>query len=251
MTDGITALHIDLFNYLDRLKSSASYNAHEAKLHAYLHALVKEDNKRTIIRNRYPQRKNLPYFPIYKGGMIPEELVYFGSPLNKEMFLRTFSEKDPPDYGFANIPEVLQRQGRTMTSKEQSCCNLDLVTLKKEKRRIQIIESKHTSERPPSEGQDKILRRLAHAFNYLNLHSQGAMESWRYEIYLIIGDEPYAEGAKIVNLLSPLRLRDERYATEKELFDLLSFRINFEDIRSKSPTLFFSQKEKEESSESE
>jgi len=230
MTDGVMSFHLELYSYLDNFKDSSFYNE---KSHSYLRALVTEDNKRVFRRNKFPTRNTRPKFPPYRGELTIEELVYFSSPLNREIFLRSFTSSSPPDEGFASIPEGLVRRERPVTSKDQSCCNLDLVTLKEDKRRMQIIESKHSCEAPPSEGQKKILYRLASVLNFCNLHSRGAMNDWGFEFYLITGDEPYKEGARILNLLSPIQHRDTRFANEEELFDLLSFRIRFDQISKK------------------
>lgn len=230
MTDGVMSSHLELLNYLECFRSSLNY---DEKLHSKLQTLIEEDNRRIFRSVRYPKRNDRPRLFQYSGSMTLEELVYFGSPLNKEIFLRSFTKHDPPDEGLANVPEELKREGRPSSSRNQSCCNLDLVNLKEDQRRLQIIESKHSREAPPSEGQKKILYRLANLFRFGNLHSRGSIDAWEFEFYLITGDEPYMEGAEILNLLSPVQFRDKRFATEEELFDLLSFRIRFEDIKKK------------------
>jgi hypothetical protein len=220
----------ELFSLCERslevLKSDVLFS--DEKIRQHLQDLVLVERDRVLTRMRYPKRKDRPRLYPYKGHLTMEELAYYGSELNREIYLRSFSLKDRPDKGFESIPEKLRRLGRPATSQKQSTGNIDLVSVKEDLKRIQLIESKHLSERSPSEGQKKIFAALGKAFSDMNSRRIQSDE-WQYEFYLIRADYPYTE-AYVKNLLSGYQ-SPERRASEKELFDLLSFRIQFEEIK--------------------
>lgn len=74
---------------------------------------------------------------------------------------------------------------------EMTAINIDCLLLKWSKKKLYILESKHSSERSMRKGQRSLLNFLAKILK--NITACNLMEyiGWTFKAYIIIGDKPY------------------------------------------------------------
>ncbi|MBA7547892.1 hypothetical protein ES705_40333 [subsurface metagenome] len=75
--------------------------------------------------------------------------------------------------------------------KEMTCINIDCLLLRWSKKKLYIIESKHSSERAMKKGQRQLLDFLAKILRNIKICNIIEYIGWTFKIYIIIGDEPY------------------------------------------------------------
>ena len=72
-------------------------------------------------------------------------------------------------------------------TKKMTAINIDLLLFRRTKRRLRIIESKHTNE-PMKKGQKEVLRKIAWIFKYVK-NATGL----DLGVYIVTGNQPYNE----------------------------------------------------------
>ena len=96
-------------------------------------------------------------------------------------------------------------------TREMIAVNIDCVCVKFDKVTIRFIESKHTNEKISSEGQRLLLEILSGLEH----------ENYYIENFVVYGDYPYLDGAKVVNLITG----EESFLTRKKLIAWLNFEV--------------------------
>ncbi|MBA7547061.1 hypothetical protein ES705_39463 [subsurface metagenome] len=72
-----------------------------------------------------------------------------------------------------------------------TCINIDCLLFRRSKKKLYLIESKHSSERIMGKGQRDLLYFLAKILRNIKICNIIEYVGWTFKVYIIIGDEPY------------------------------------------------------------
>lgn len=111
---------------------------------------------------------------------------------------------------------------------EMTAINIDCVLLRWSKKKLYIIESKHSSEGNMKKGQKDLLYFLTKILKNIIFCKLIDYAGWIFKIYIIIGDEPYTH----------LRVRDlmeNRWFEVKGKYNVIKF-LEMEDEEIWNPT---------------